>query len=772
MRYAFEEFTLDLVTGELQGPHGAVPLRRQAFLLLEALLRQAPALVHRDLLIDQVWGRSALSRNVLPQAISELRQALGDDPAAPRFIETRHRRGYRFLAEVRVQAASPPMASATPVPAGEPPPSAAIATRRPRPVPALVGALGVALLLVLGLIALRPTPPSESQPATAALDATLARLSQSAEDALANHQPERAAAALRAMLELRPAAVDLRLRLAETELAALQGSQARATLAGLPEDHVSPASLRLRARIARFDGRAETARELALAAVEGAIELADADALLAAVGEWLASLRAAGALGEAEAALAALMQAQPDLLGASRLQALQLDRLALLRERGALAEAQALAATLADPDDPELALRRDIELGLLESEAGEHARAHDRLQTAAAAAGSRPPALALQLDNALGVTLLRQGALEAAHARFESGFAAARRHGAGAELAGLQVNAGLLFARQRRLAEAEQLWTQALRAFEALGDRRGQAVVLGNLAAAAGAQGQAQRADELNLQALDLFRRMGLEGPQARTAFNLGLARLRAGDLPQAEALFEEAASAYSGAGQHDLLLHVAASRVDLLLERADTDAAQGVLEALPSDLTPPPASEAALSTARARLALAKSDLEAASHWLQQSRRLHGEARQERWAAQSELELLRLSLLADADPVQVGIAAESLASRFAGWDEPRPQARALLLMGEALLSQQRTAEARAALQAARQAATRFPELALDLDLAWAEAWAASPAEFEPRLRAMRELAEASGYRRAQALAEWSLRRGSPPPLPVPPFARP
>jgi DNA-binding winged helix-turn-helix (wHTH) protein len=37
---------------------------------------------------------------VLTVNIAELRKTLGDDPQAPRFIETVHRRGYRFLPTV------------------------------------------------------------------------------------------------------------------------------------------------------------------------------------------------------------------------------------------------------------------------------------------------------------------------------------------------------------------------------------------------------------------------------------------------------------------------------------------------------------------------------------------------------------------------------------------------------------------------------------------------------------------------------------------------
>ncbi len=100
MSFRFGPYCLDPHTGDLTGPEGPIPLRRQAFRLLEVLLDNAPALMDRDTLLDQVWGRTAISPNVLPQAISELRQALGDNPQQPQYIETLHRRGYRIACAV------------------------------------------------------------------------------------------------------------------------------------------------------------------------------------------------------------------------------------------------------------------------------------------------------------------------------------------------------------------------------------------------------------------------------------------------------------------------------------------------------------------------------------------------------------------------------------------------------------------------------------------------------------------------------------------------
>src|SRR5262249_30691828 len=50
------------------------------------------------------WGKTHVSDGVLKVIILEIRRALGDDAAAPRFIETVPRRGYRFIA-ARTRAA-------------------------------------------------------------------------------------------------------------------------------------------------------------------------------------------------------------------------------------------------------------------------------------------------------------------------------------------------------------------------------------------------------------------------------------------------------------------------------------------------------------------------------------------------------------------------------------------------------------------------------------------------------------------------------------------
>src|SRR6185369_10693665 len=56
-------------------------------------------------LFASVWKDTAVTDEALTSCIQELRKALEDDARQPRFIETRHRRGYRFVGLVTPSAA-------------------------------------------------------------------------------------------------------------------------------------------------------------------------------------------------------------------------------------------------------------------------------------------------------------------------------------------------------------------------------------------------------------------------------------------------------------------------------------------------------------------------------------------------------------------------------------------------------------------------------------------------------------------------------------------
>ncbi|MBA3298398.1 MAG: PD40 domain-containing protein [Acidobacteria bacterium] len=84
-----------------------VPLPPRVLGVLEVFLWRAGDVIARQELIDAVWKEAFVTDTSLAEAVSFLRQALGDDPQAPTFIQTVHRRGYRFLAAVYDVPAAP-----------------------------------------------------------------------------------------------------------------------------------------------------------------------------------------------------------------------------------------------------------------------------------------------------------------------------------------------------------------------------------------------------------------------------------------------------------------------------------------------------------------------------------------------------------------------------------------------------------------------------------------------------------------------------------------
>jgi DNA-binding winged helix-turn-helix (wHTH) protein/tetratricopeptide (TPR) repeat protein len=99
-RIHFEPFALDLVNECLWKGSQAIKLRPKAFAVLEHLVGRAGQLVTKETLIEAVWRDTFVGEAVLKVAIRELREALADDSKSPRFIETAHRRGYRFIGRI------------------------------------------------------------------------------------------------------------------------------------------------------------------------------------------------------------------------------------------------------------------------------------------------------------------------------------------------------------------------------------------------------------------------------------------------------------------------------------------------------------------------------------------------------------------------------------------------------------------------------------------------------------------------------------------------
>jgi TolB-like protein/DNA-binding winged helix-turn-helix (wHTH) protein/Flp pilus assembly protein TadD len=105
----FGVFELDLRAGELRKHGLRVRLQEQPFQVLATLLEHPGEVVTREELQKKLWPADTFVDfdHGLNKTINKIRDALGDSADSPRFVETVARRGYRFIAEVKVADAAP-----------------------------------------------------------------------------------------------------------------------------------------------------------------------------------------------------------------------------------------------------------------------------------------------------------------------------------------------------------------------------------------------------------------------------------------------------------------------------------------------------------------------------------------------------------------------------------------------------------------------------------------------------------------------------------------
>jgi DNA-binding winged helix-turn-helix (wHTH) protein len=115
-QYIFGPFRLDLANAALWRGRRPIHLTPKVFAVLSYLLQHAGSLITKDELLRAIWPDTVVGEASLTVCIREIRKVLGDQPRAPRFVETRHRLGYQFIA---------PATEIDPPAAGERPPAEA-----------------------------------------------------------------------------------------------------------------------------------------------------------------------------------------------------------------------------------------------------------------------------------------------------------------------------------------------------------------------------------------------------------------------------------------------------------------------------------------------------------------------------------------------------------------------------------------------------------------------------------------------------------------------
>lgn len=97
--YRFGDVEVDTAAHRVVRAGQELALEPKAYAVLLVLLERSGFAIPRDELLDLVWGHRHVTPGVLNRVVARLRKALGDDAEHPRYIQTLHAVGYRFIGE-------------------------------------------------------------------------------------------------------------------------------------------------------------------------------------------------------------------------------------------------------------------------------------------------------------------------------------------------------------------------------------------------------------------------------------------------------------------------------------------------------------------------------------------------------------------------------------------------------------------------------------------------------------------------------------------------
>ena len=603
MRYFFDDFIFDAADLRLEGPQGELALRPMSARVLQSLLEEAPGLLRHDELLDRVWGRQAVTPGVLSHSIREIRGVLGDSARESRYIETRHRLGYCFIAPVRAQDSqieSRPQADVSVVaeverepPASTPQQSASTPIRQPVRYRVLV-AIAVVLALAWVVVFWGLGRERNSGPASVSGSGWIAGQPQEPEalqwylqgvQALQRGDLLQAQSWLERSRGREPDAVATLVTLADRATHAGDRLQARAWIAAaetagrtLPRVE----QLRIAARQAALDYRWDTAiahwtavSQLDPGDADSAFELFDAQLASGRPGEaertldtlaqvptvivdhWrlaMARARLAGARGDPNARLAAAESALDQAGDEMRRHRSRIEQAWARFGLGQPDAARALLAQLpseAGEGFPEIdRLRADELQATLLREAGDYAAAREWLEQAAVRAETAGLAdSTLRLRRLTALVQVHAGEIEPAIETLHAVIDALSAHDSQRELASAQDVLSLALQRRGDMAGALAASEAALAAQIRAGDRLGAAGVRNQLGMLYGRAGRNDEAREQFESGLQVFEAAGDRRGLAVAQSNLAILDGRAGRREAARERSEIALAAFRDLG-------------------------------------------------------------------------------------------------------------------------------------------------------------------------------------------------------------------------------
>lgn len=104
--YEFDDVRVEPLSHRLFKAGRAVAVEPKVYAVLLEFLRRPGQVITHDELLDAVWQHHHVTPAALARVVSRLRKQLGDPPESPRYIETVHTLGYRFVAPVSQASSS------------------------------------------------------------------------------------------------------------------------------------------------------------------------------------------------------------------------------------------------------------------------------------------------------------------------------------------------------------------------------------------------------------------------------------------------------------------------------------------------------------------------------------------------------------------------------------------------------------------------------------------------------------------------------------------
>src|SRR5215203_5386160 len=98
--YYFDDVVIDRENFRVLKQNEPKSLTPRAFNILIYLIEHCGRVVEKQEIFEAIWKETFVTDNALMRAVKEIRRQLGDDAAAPRYLETVHKRGYRFIGNV------------------------------------------------------------------------------------------------------------------------------------------------------------------------------------------------------------------------------------------------------------------------------------------------------------------------------------------------------------------------------------------------------------------------------------------------------------------------------------------------------------------------------------------------------------------------------------------------------------------------------------------------------------------------------------------------